>query len=125
MKNVIVKKVPDDRKNIWPEKNYMIDMRDNPDAPEPLSLRGWTFNIEAKFDKKIKPKLKGPQFCVWFFPRFTRHQVNDVKAAFAKRCRDEGITFVYIFKQIPPPRAETVRLIKEYNAKHKREEEAA
>ncbi len=115
MKDPIIKKAPDNRKGDWPAR-HLVNMRDNPDAPDHPDYRGWTLEIEATFGKTARPEIQGSQYCVWFFPGYFCHEYAAVKAALIKRCRKEGVTFVYTFRYIPPMSEGMVGFIKEFNA---------
>lgn len=118
MAKVKVEKVPASRLGEWPADPY-IDMRDNPEAPGDLSTLGWVFEFRGNFyGDKVHPILKKKKhYCRWLMPSQTCHEVQAVKEAFLKRCRSEGVTFVYLFKTIPPPSTMQVRQIEEFNAK--------
>lgn len=118
MSKLKVEKVPVDRMGEWPLDRF-IDMRDNPERPADFSTVGWTFEFRGNFyGDNAHPDLKNKKhYCRWLMPSQTCHEGVKVRKVFIDRCHKEGVTFVYLFKQISPPSTADVRQIEEFNAK--------
>lgn len=121
-----VEKVSAGRMGEWPSEPY-IDMRDEPDGPADFSTIGWVFEFRGNFyGASAHPQLKNQRhYCRWLIPSQSCYEVEAVKEVFLKRCRAEGVTFVYLFKTIPPPSTAQVRQVEEFNAKLEAERKAA
>lgn len=122
MAKPIVKKVPPEKMHLWPS----VKLVPLCECPEYDDYGAWVFLFEATYGKDAGPRLNGKkQFLQWCIRGRTRHQGDYARAEFLKRAERQGIRFIYLFECQRPPLAETVRLIKEYNAKLLAERAAA
>jgi hypothetical protein len=117
-----VVKATSEQRAQWPLDPF-LDMRDNPDHPADLSSLGWVFEFAGKFcGDNVHPSLKGQtHYCRWLMASWSCHEGKAVKQAFLDRCKKEGVTFVLLFKQMPPMSTMQVRQCEEFNAKMSKE----
>lgn len=109
-----VVKVPKDKMHLWP-RVMLVSLAE---CPEFDDYGAWVFLFEATYGKDAGSRLIGKKvFLQWCIRGRTRHQAECAKAAFLQRAEQQGIRFIYLFECQPPPLAETVRFIKEFNAK--------
>ena len=114
MAKIKVVKVPPDKMHLWPR----VTLVSLAECPEYDDMRAWVFLFEATYGKEAGPRLDGKKmFLQWCIRGRTRHQASYAKAEFLQRAERQGIRFIYLFECQPPPLAETVRFIKEFNAK--------
>ena len=109
-----VVKVPKDKMHLWP-RVMLVSLAE---CPEYDDYDVWVFLFEATYGEDAGPRLQGKKvFLQWCIRGHTRHQREYVKADFLRRAEQQGIRFIYLFECQPPPLAETVRFINEFNAK--------
>lgn len=114
MSKPIVKKVPPDKQHLWP-RVMLVPMGEDPEYND---MKAWVFYFEATYGKAAGHRLAGKKkYLQWCLRGRSRHEGAYAKAEFLKRCERQGIRFVYLFRIQRPPLAETVRFIKQYNAK--------
>lgn len=117
-----VVKVPKDKMYLWPAV-MLVSLAECPEYDDPGA---WVFLFEATYGKDAGPRLEGRKmFLEWCIHGHRRQQGAYAKAAFLRRCERQGIRFVYLFEVQRPPLAETIRFIKDFNAKLQADRAAA
>lgn len=107
-----VVKVPKDKMHLWPSV-MVVSMAECPESDDPGA---WVFLFEATYGKDAGPRLEGKKiFLQWCIRGRSRHQAAYAKHDFLERAERQGIRFVYLFEVQPPPLAEMVRFIRDFN----------
>ncbi len=109
-----VVKVPKDKMHLWP-RVMLVNLAEWADYDDYVA---WVFLFEATYGTEAGSRLIGKKvFLQWCIRGRTRPQKEYAAADFLRRAEQQGIRFIYLFECQPPPLAETVRFIKEFNAK--------
>lgn len=114
MSKIKVVKVPKDKQHLWPSV-MLVPLDEDPEYDD---MRAWVFYFEATYGKDAGRRLVGKKaYLQWCIRGRSRHEEAYAKAEFIRRCEIQGIRFVYLFRIQRPPLAETVRFLKQFNAK--------